>query len=112
MGGVESELVCADEFVCCVVACVVVLFVVVVERCGAVDAVASLFVVYYDLEAVVRGGPCFIGAFLFVFVCLCLVAAVVLCVVVSVVAVVFCLHNIRTQSNKEPYTGFPRTACQ
>ena len=37
---------------------------------------------------------------------------VVVVVLVVLVVLVFCLHSIRTQSDKEPNTGFPRTACQ
>ena len=47
-----------------------------------------MFAVGYDLEAVVGVGPCFVGAFLFVLSCLCLVVVAVLWLVVSVVVVV------------------------
>ena len=64
------------------------MLVVVVECCSTVDSVTELFAVDYDLEAVVEIGPGFVGAFLLLLSCLCLVVVAVLCVVVSVVGVV------------------------
>ena len=87
-----SELVEFEYVVGDVVAGVVVFFVVVVQGCSAIEGVAELLAVHYDLHAVVWLWPFFVSSFLVVlFLVVVVVVVVFLFVSVSVVVVLCCL---------------------